>query len=200
MPPLVFHPILRTAQVTAFWQRGGRQRRHVLHYNYGALTPSAGDLNALLVDVHNSIYGLTGIPTITNANTSFYQLTALDVDHPGGAEASIQFLQDGLNSNATLPGNCAFVLTKRTGISNRSTRGRIYLGDLPEVFFDDDNLNGVFIPALTLIANHLLAGRNGGQFKPAVGSRALGLSTLITNITFDFTADSQRRRLTGRGI
>jgi len=193
-----FEPILNTVEVKFFAQRNNQLRMNVIHFNYdGAPRPNAGTLATMLEDCIAGI--LIPQATITTNATRWYYHSARDIHDANGAEVFSSTQIQGIIANQAFPGNVSFALTKRTGVVGRSHRGRYYLFDMAEDFFNGDDLNIIELPNLAVLAASLLAKRGGGTFVPAVGSKKLGLSTLINAITFDGIADSQRRRLSGRG-
>lgn len=200
MPVEVFHPIANTVQVYWKAQRGGKLRENVIHYQYTAPRPTQSELDALLDDITNSILGVTGIPSVTMQNTNWYEIGARDVHDAFGATTIHSIGVTGLYGQASANNsNVSLALSKRTGVAARFARGRLFLFDTPENMFDEDLLNIIFVPALSIICAHLLASRSNGRFRAAVGSRVRALSVQLTAMNFDFVADSQRRRLQGRG-
>lgn len=199
--PLTFHPMFFTVEVVLFAQKNGNERRNVIHYHYTGAAPSVAELTNLLNDLDGGMFVNNLYPGLVATGTTWYLLTARDaaaatgavaaktVNHPssyGGAQAD--------NSNVSL------CLTKRTGVPRRYARGRFYMIDCPENEFVDDTLQNIYLPGLTLFAAALMASRVSGRFIAAVGSRKYTGSTPITSIDWDFTADSQYRRLKSRGI
>lgn len=189
----------RTVEVVLEAERGGRERRNVIHYHYDDPRPTVAELEALANDVANNVVGSQ--QGCTTGGTTWNRITATDIDGPAGATASVSIFRAALVSGNVLPGNVSICLTKRTGIRGGAYRGRFYLFDLNEAWIDEDSINIGALPLLTGMAAAIAAVRTGiaKAFTPAVGSRTRFLSTPIQSITFDLVSDSQRRRLTGRG-
>jgi len=193
-----FQPVRNTVEVVLKAQRNGNRRENVIHYNYGGHILTLTDLNNLAQELDNDL--VLAQATVTCNQTTWFEITCRDLNQEGGLATSHTMAKAGIIAADPFPGNVSFVLTKRTGIAARWARGRYYLFDMVEDFFNGDLLNPIELPNLTVIANRLMADHVNGVFTPAVASRKLGLSNILTAITFDFNADSQRRRLAGRGI
>jgi len=192
-----FTPITNTVEVKLYAQRGGRLRLNVFHYGYDLGPPNAVELAALAVDIENGI--VDKYEDFVALGTQWYQIVLTDIDSAGGATHTRSINRIAVGSTEDLPGNCSYVLSKRTGATGRSKRGRFYLIDLPEEFFNGDLINPAIIFAVNQLAAQLLLPRQAGRFVPVVASPTLGTSQVITAITHDGVADAQRRRLTGRG-
>lgn len=190
--------ILDTVEVVMEANRGGRERRNVIHYGYNGFVPSVGQLEALCNEVANNV--INSQQAITCDPTLWNRVTATDLRSGGlGATASVSIYRVGTFVGACAPGNVALCLTKRSGIRGPSHRGRFYMFDLPEGGLDDDTVTLGMLPYLTNLSGELQYTRVGGIFYPAIASRVIGLCYPIQSITFDLITDSQRRRLTGRG-
>lgn len=188
-----------TAEVVLEGNRGGRERRNVIHYQYPNGTAiSIAQLEQLAQECFDNI--VNSQQAVTCTGTSWQRASATDVGPLlGGFTASISGFRTGTFNAPAAPGNVSFVLSKRTGVKGPRHRGRFYLFDLPEGGITDDTIDLGLLPLMTNLAGELQFTRVGGLFVPAVGSREGVYSTPIQSMTFDLTTDSQRRRLTGRG-
>lgn len=197
--PDAFHYMLRTVEVVLFASRSGQERRNVIHYRYadGSPRPTVTELNNLLNDVELNI--IDQQEDLTVLGTTWYQITARDMEDVNGAVATKSVNRVGAIPGNVLPGSVAFCLSKRTARAGRSYRGRFYMFDLDEAFFNGDDLNPTVITAINELVTALITPRQGNRFVPAVGSRKWGGSTPITAITYDTIADTQVRRGKGRG-
>jgi len=194
----VFTPVAKTVEVVLKAERSGEQRRNVIHYKYTGDNPSASELQGLLNELEGGV--IQEYEDFVSLGTRWYELTARDIDNEFGLQVarSINRLSAGPIDN--MPGAVSFVLTKRTDLAGRRNRGRFYLIDLPEDFFNGDDLNIFYIPVINELATQLLASRGlGARFRPAVASKTYGTSEYITAITYDLVADTQRRRGKNRG-
>jgi hypothetical protein len=113
------------------------------------------------------------------------------------------------DDHAGLPGNVSLSIKRSTGYAGRSNRGRIYLvglaendvvGNMVDVGFADakvDQLNGLdaYLAGLAIPLVQIVVSRiNVGGLEPH-GTWKLLLEWSVV----DYRADSQRRRLAGRG-
>jgi hypothetical protein len=113
-----------------------------------------------------------------------------------------------VSSGSTLPGGSALVMTHRTALRGRNYRGRTYASGLTTT--STATANSVTLTALTNLANAffaligLLSAVNDtwvvlSKFF-AKNPRSAAVATPITAVSADQYLDSQRRRLTGRGV
>lgn len=192
-----YTPILRTVESKLYAQRGGRLRINYLHWLYSGSQPSSAELANLNADIEANI--IQEYEDFVAAGTQWYQIVSTDLETSTGATATRNINRISAGSIDDFPGNVSYVLSKRSGQRGRSRRGRFYLIDLPEEFFNGDVINFAVLPALNDLIAQMLLPRQSGRFTPAIASRVLGDSVAMTAITHDGVADSQRRRLTGRG-
>jgi len=194
---LTFTPITNTVEVKLFAQRNGRLRMNIFHYRYNNPPPSSAELASLCTEVEGGI--VQEYEDFVALGTQWYQIVATDIATAGGATATRAINRLSAGPIDDFPGNVSYCLSKRTGTTGASARGRFYLIDLPEDFFNGDNFNLAFTTTLGDLVFQLLQTRVSGRFTPAVASPTQGISRPITAIIHDGVADSQRRRLTGRG-
>lgn len=124
----------------------------------------------------------------------------LETEVPGGA--------NGNQTIDSLPGNVAFAVSLRTGLSGRSRRGRIYISGLPENGVTGNTLTGPYRGGLTAAVRGLIDDLVADELLPVIVSyvtggeyRPVGLvNRILSVVSTDGVVDSQRRRLTGRGI
>lgn len=113
----------------------------------------------------------------------------------------------GTAGGATLPGNVAFCVSFRTGLSGRSARGRNFVPGLTEAQVTGNTVESATVNALVaayaLLLNPVTTGgytwvivqrRQDGVQLPAGITRNVG-----SVVAVDTNVDSQRRRLAGRG-
>jgi len=193
-----FHPMLATVEVVLKAVRSGEERRNVIHYRYSGARPTSSELASLCAGVEATI--IDAYEDFVCIGTTWYEITANDVEDAGGATASRSITRVAAGGLQVFPGQVSFVLTKRTGLRGRSFRGRFYCIDLPEDFFNGDDFNPAYSAVVNNLAAKLMQFQVSGRFIPSVGSRALGGSTPIQSITYDYISDTQRRRGKGHGI
>jgi hypothetical protein len=145
----------------------------------------------------------------------------LTTEESVGVEVQGNSTSHGTRNSPALPGNVAIAMKLVTGLTGRNRRGRLFIGGLGE---DEVTGNGVVGNRL----DDLLAAFNGlitiinqaggtwvvnsqyngteledkpdGQRIRVPIARAAGVTTPVTTVTSDGLLDSQRRRLTGRGV
>ena len=186
-----------TVETVISAEREGRQRKNVIHWWTPAGAPSQADLRALNIHVRDNI--TDKYAEATCAGTTFVSIKSTDVSTATGAQDELQMNRATIGGAQVLPGQVSLCFTKRTAVRGKSTRGRMFTFDVPEDHFNGDILNPGYLPLLTTLAGRFLTPAVGGLFVPAVGSRKNGNSVVMTAITWDQVADTQRRRLTGRG-
>lgn len=195
MPPQY---MTSTVEVELRAERSGAERRNVIHYFFTGARPTSAELDALLIDVENNIVQYQ--EDFTCLGTRWYEVVATDIHDVNGAQRSRSMNRLGAGGTQVLPGACSLCLSKRTNRRGQSYRGRYYLFDLPEDFFNGDDLNPIYILGINQLIGALLAPRQSGKFLPAVGSRKWSGSTPFVSMVYDAVADTQVRRGKNRGI
>lgn len=145
-----------------------------------------------------------------NFTTSMFleRVVATDVSVPDG----LQVVRDvsppvaGTATGATAPNNVAIVLSKRTGFSGRSYRGRTYYAGIAAAEVADNILSSALVTALLVDATALSAALGSAGYTWVVASfqengvpRTTAVTKPITSFTMDSRIDTQRRRLPGSG-
>lgn len=98
------------------------------------------------------------------------------------------------------PGNVAICISLRTALAGRSTRGRKYFSGLPVGDVTGNTVNTITVGAILVAINDLIAALLTNGTPMAIFSPTRLLLTQVSAATaVDFSVDSQRRRLTGRG-
>ena len=193
----IFHPMAYTVEVTLKAERSGNQRRNVIHYAYLTTRPTVAELTTLLAHVENIV--IDKYEDVVCTGTRWYELVAQDMHDQTGVQVTRTVNRLSVNGTQVSPSNVSLCLSKRTARAGRSYSGRFYMVDCAEDMFNGDDLNPLYNGAVTTLANAILAIPTGNRFFPAVGSRRSAGSTPMLAITWDQVADSQRRRLKGRG-
>lgn len=114
----------------------------------------------------------------------------------------------GGSSNPALPGNVSIVASFRTSGRGRSSRGRNYVAGLTEPSVTGNTLDAATIASLQTSYSHIAGLAFDNPWEWGVFSRihlgaprVAGVFQLITStVIVDPYVDSQRRRLTGRGL
>jgi hypothetical protein len=107
-----------------------------------------------------------------------------------------------------LPGNCAFVISFRSGLTGRSARGRNYVAGIPEAQAAGNSVSQTLVADPLVAAYEALPGI-AQQFgavhvilsrQTANQQRPTAFGFVVTSYIYtDLFIDSQRGRLTGRG-
>jgi len=193
-----FQAIAQCVEVVLSAERSGEERKNIIHYKYpSGVLPDESEMHALAVEIGDHIINSQQI--LTCIGTNWIEIKVSEMSTAGGLVHTVPIFRSGLAAGGNLPGNSAHCLTKRTGFRGGTFRGRYYLFDMPESYFNGDDLELPILPWVTGLANELLFPRVGGRFVPVVGSKTIHAGTIINGITFDLVADSQRRRLKKRG-
>lgn len=114
----------------------------------------------------------------------------------------------GSAASPSLPNNAAAVISFRTDQRGRSARGRMYVPGIPQnVQASATTLGTAFVAALTQAGADINSYLTSVPFTHVVISRytnnaprAVGTTEAVTSVVMDNKIDSQRRRLSGRGI
>lgn len=184
-------------EIVTHAQSGGNERANVCHYSYTGVSPSASELEALCNEWESSV--IDAQDDVTHVSSTFYKITARDLGDPVGAFAEKSIFRVGADASSGNSSQVSLCLSKRSGRRGRSNHGRFYLFDTADQLFDKDVLNVVFLPLLNNLAENLLEPRQSGRFLPAIASRKHLTTIQIRSFTWDFTVDTQRRRVPGRG-
>lgn len=165
-----------------------------------------GSLNAFLSD---------GIALESVTARSMHTEEAPGIEYTGGAPLP------GDVASPALPGNVALAVRLKTGLTGRNRTGRIFIGGLPEGAVvgntvDPATVNGIAAALQTLIelvvtpygrlvvasfynGTALTELPNGERRRLPVPRATALLTEVLTAVAEPYT-DSQRRRLTGRGV
>jgi len=96
--------------------------------------------------------------------------------------------------------NEASGITKRTGFTGRSNRGRNSISGFSEADLDGNTIGNTLMTLLGDLAIHILTSYLAGRFLPAVASRANHIAVpLATTVVLDNNVDSQKTRLNTHG-
>jgi len=184
-------------EIVTFAARDSNERRNVFHYAYTGTAPTAGELETLLEQWELSV--IEAQEDLTHNNTVFYKALARDLGDPAGAFAERSMFRIGVDTNDAAPSSVSLCMSKRSGLRGKSRHCRFYLFDLSDNFFSKDNTNLGYLPLLNNLAENLLEHRMSERFVPCIASRKHLETYPIRSFTWDFTVDSQRRRISGRG-
>jgi hypothetical protein len=183
---------------------------HHLMYADGASSPGSVEIaaaDALLTRLYTGTVFAGGTPWLTNVYNG-WSLSQIDYTVLDGTSLGYTFahLVAGASAAASLPPECAPVLTLLTGRRGRRYRGRIFM---PAPTQGSVATNGTLAPSVPsgIRTQYLgmLAALAAIQWKPTVASYGLGsykgsptswtpFATPITDVRMDVNVDVQRRR------
>lgn len=216
-----FIPALNTAQVK-IWQRLHGQTVINQIYVRNATAWGAADLTALanlVITWWNS-----HLADELHSDITLQKVSARDMTQEEAAGVEIQAppLSGGnLNSGGGLPGNVAISVKFITGLTGANRRGRVYVGGISEESVNGNVVTDAIRDQLVLDFGELRDALVGAGYEHVVASfyngtalvlqpngetrrrpvaRGTALLTPIETYTADVELDSQRRRLSGRGI
>lgn len=203
---MAFIPGLLVAEINLNQRLHGEQVQNTIYaVNFAGWTPAG--LELLVGEMITWVGSFLYVPL--SQDISLFEVTARDISTQDGAQftASPTAPVIGLAGGQALPGNCAIVVTFRTGLTGRSRRGRNYVAGIREADSASNAVNGATVDAIRTAYENLVipfgaAGCNHVVFSRFTNKapRALGVPTIVTSYTADTNLDSQRRRLAGRGV
>jgi len=146
-----------------------------------------------------------------SADISLRELVCTDlstITGPSVAQAAPVPNPDGGVGFGSLPGNCALCVSFRTNLRGRSYRGRNFVAGLPETEVTGNTVATATVNGIQDAYQAIPASISSFPFEHTVISRftagaprVAGASTPVTSyVVVDPFVDSQRRRLTGRGL
>lgn len=208
-----FVPVLNTVLVEIRMLLDSQRVENTLYFSSGS-PPSSPAMATL----GNNIiaWWLENIAPITSTGVVVREVVVTDLTSDIGPQVTVVPATPlaGLVADETLPNNVSIAVSFRTEQRGRSFRGRNYFVGLTDGFVNGNNVLSTFVDDL-VAAYDLL---NTTPFAPtwtwSVVSRfsgvdpvtdqpiprATGVITPITTVLVtDFTVDTQRRRLPGRG-
>jgi hypothetical protein len=202
----VFTTFADVVQVELGYVWAGQFCQNVVQYS-GDVTPTPVNVVPLLAEMVTQWNTL--VKAYMPADLSFTQIKAIDLSSQNGWTL---FYQTGLpiagtSAGASLPNNCAVVITKRTAQRGRSYRGRIYQPGLTELHTTGNTVQGTPVAAFVSFWDAMKFHATGAvNYQMVIASRyqsgnqlPVGVATPVTTLTSDGVVDSQRRRLPGRG-
>lgn len=211
-----FIPVPSVVQININQRLHGEQVQNTLYgVNFGGITPA----NMLLLAGEIITWVGSQLYDELSNDLSLFEVAVRDLsvaDGPFVIAPPTTPVVGGQVAPA-LPGNAAACVSFRTGLVGRSRRGRNYVAGLPE-FRVTGNLIGE--PLVTSLADAysalfaptgpfqasgyawVVVSRYSGT-DPVTGEpipREFGQPTIVSGVRVDNAVDSQRRRLSGRGV
>jgi predicted PhzF superfamily epimerase YddE/YHI9 len=205
---MAFVPIANTAMAELRMTLFGQQIENTLYFHYSA-NPVVAELNILADDLID--WWDTDLSTVLSSEIELREVHVTNLTTVSSAAVTVTPASEtrGKDDSPSVPGNVAFVVSFRTINRGRSFRGRNYVPAIPS-----DQVTGNTVASgvvIALVASYTaLRGRHTdlGDGEWVVASRFSGgaprvsgvISTVTSVVAVDSFVDSQRRRLTGRGL
>jgi hypothetical protein len=201
-----FVPVPGTAQVDMVYSYFGERLETVLHFTKA--TPWTEAELEDLTDTVETAWVANMQPRV-NSSMCLILIVArsLETDTAPAFERTVTGTC-GLGASSGLPGNVAFVVTKKTAKRGRSYTGRIYHAGLSEadvtgntvgVASADSILQG-WVQYRTAVETASSSQMTVVSYQENNVPRLVGVATPVTALVLrDNSVDSQRRRLPGRG-
>lgn len=201
-----FIPAEKTAKVELIYTQNNQRVENVFYLQLEN-TIETDDVGTIAVNVGNAFSA--HIPPIFNENTTLVliRVTDVSVENSFIRDSSVNINGDLLG--AGVPGNVTVAVTFASGLTGRSQRGRLFQVGLDDGQIDGNDLTAGTPAAIadawsdffaqlatdTLAATHVIASycHNGSW-------RTNAQLTPVLSYFCDNHLDSQRRRLTGRGL
>ena len=125
-----------------FQTLNGQPIMNRFHVKVGATNPSAAECNAVAVAVANWWAG--NVQDLVGDQLSLREVHAQSLAEVNGPQATFStgLPAAGALTSPTLPGNVAFCVSLRSGLTGRSARGRWYWGGLTESQVSQNQVDG----------------------------------------------------------
>jgi len=205
--PRPFIPVPLVCKLELIYDQNGQVCENVV-YVRGGDSWSSSDVQELAEEAIVAWDATLG--TITNANTTLTMVRTTSMETFPGPQYEAPSAATGAIAGASLPGNVTVATKFSGGVTGRSTRGRAYFVGLAGVDYVGNQL-GTGVADLITDAWHdffaaIFASVHNAPQHVVVSFveddlwRSEGLVTLVTSYSTENNIDSQRRRLTGRGL
>ena len=206
----MFIPVPKVAQLEFISSIDGQRIENVLHYAKAAPETDYDVDDLTLLVAAGITKWKTNVQPLFSSACSLVEVIATDLSSQTGpkVQSTSGLPQAGGQAATFIPNNVACVFTKRTALRGRSYRGRIYSGGWATASFLGNKLQTATLAAALTQYNSMKTILDGGAttHNMVVVSRynngivrTSGTFEVVTEVTSDGTADSQRRRLPGRG-
>jgi len=204
---MAFQAVPNTAVVCVNGTLWGQEIQNTLYFekDTGYILADLLDLAALVRS-----WWFAEVMPLLSSDYIFREITAQDISVEAG-EIAFNTAETGTAGGVVseaMPGNVAIAVSFRTGLAGRSYRGRNYVGGLPNTAVAGNTITDTFRTAIGAAYEALLTVLEDEDFVWGVVSRVteglprpVGVITAIASVlVVDAFVDSQRRRLSGRGV
>lgn len=205
---MAFQPVVGSVQCAIRHTLFGQQVINTMSFYLGSPSTTQATLNTLAAQL--SAAWATNIMPRLSSELVHQGVTAYSLDSsaaPVGVFNRPTPLPGGANI-PSLPGNVAFCCKFLTGGRGRTSRGRIFIGGLPETSVAGNTLLQAEADLIVTGLGAIRGALATNSFEQIVISRYLngvvrpsGAIRSVSSAAYsNLTVDSQRRRLTGRGV
>lgn len=207
-----FIPAVNTARVTMTYSQFGQRMENVFYVQSPGAWTEASLIS--LVDVFED-WNSTSVIALQSLTVTLIAISARDLTVQEGptSERGVTVDNQGVIASAAMPGNVTLAIKFNTGLAGRSRRGRKFVIGLTDAACDGNQVLPGTRDNWLAAYDALLTAISAAGFELVVASfykgtdvdgdpvpRVTALLTPVTGFTADENLDSQRRRLTGRGV
>ena len=195
-----FHPIQHCTMVEVRDSHDTNQMENTFAYYWDGTPPTAAELDALCAAVAADLAFYMRRCQITGC--VYREVHARNMHTSSAAQGTYTFAPGvtGQRGGNPVSDTEASGITKRTGFTGRSNRGRNSISGFTETDVDGNSLSNTLMTLLGDLAIHVLTDYVTGRFTAAVGSRANNIAIpLLSAAVLDNNVDSQKTRLNTHG-
>jgi len=193
-----------TVKASWFYTLNGEPAMNRMHIGVAATLPSAGDCATIASAMAN--WWLTNCVGLVPPVMSLRAVEVISIAEANGPQATFSagLPTPGTHNFGSMPGNCSFCVSLRTGLTGRSARGRWYWAGLCEDQVLDNTVNSGTITSIVGAIDNLLTTITALSAFPVIVSYISGgvprpggpVKFIITDaLATDNIVDSQRGRL-----
>lgn len=199
-----FVPAPTIVKLSFFYTLNGQPAMNRIHVKTGSTLPTQTECNAIALSAADWYEG--NVVTLVHPNMILREVQAMSIAEANGPQAIVSagMPMPGTLGQAGLPGNNAFCVSLRTGLTGRSARGRWYWAGLTEGQVVDNTVNSGTVTSIVAALDNLIDAIRSGPIEPVIVSfvsngvpRVGGPVYFVINdaIAVDDVVDSQRGRL-----
>jgi len=195
-----FHPVQHCTLAEIRYTHGTNQMENTFAFYWADPAPSAAELNALCAAIGGDL--AFWIRRAQHNGVTQREVHARNMHVSSAAQGNYVMPAGAVGQRGGEPvaDNVASGITKRTGFTGRSNRGRNSISGFAELDADGNSMTNTLFSLLADIAIHLLTSYISGRFAPAVASRHNNIAVpILTAAVLDTNFDSQKTRLNGHG-
>jgi len=197
---MAFVPIANCTMCKLRWSANTNLCENTLAFYWSGTPPTGSELNSLAAAIAGDV-GFYFRQCMSNS-ILFNTIVCANQHAPGGAQGIYSFPANtrGFRIGSTVALSEASGITRRTGFTGRSNRGRNSVSGFSEGDVDGNSITGTLMSLLGDLAVHILVPYLAGRFLPGVASRTNHtIIPLLSAAVLDDNIDSQKTRLNTHG-